>query len=121
MKKKYAWVIVDLSNSSPGSKNYLWWFETRELARDHRRRQHGGAELSQPQRWIRDAEGRAVAKQRKRKETSEQEKIIEREYCKNSIVDLWRDIDEAVAEAPTDESGFIKGTFKVCVIWEPDT
>jgi len=27
------WILVDTSNSNQHSKNYLWWFETRTLAR----------------------------------------------------------------------------------------
>lgn len=59
MKQRIAWVLIDLSNSNPRSKNYLWWFETRALAREHRKHQHAmkhGARLSQPQRWLRDSE-----------------------------------------------------------------
>lgn len=55
-KRKTAWVLIDLSNSNPRSRNYLWWFETRALARQHRKHQHSmkyGATLSQPQKWIR--------------------------------------------------------------------
>ena len=53
---RVAWVLIDLSNSNPRSNNYLWWFETRELAREHRREQHAiraNARLSQPQKWLR--------------------------------------------------------------------
>ena len=55
-KVRVAWVLIDLSNSNPRSHNYLWWFETRELAREHRRKQHAiraNARLSQPQKWLR--------------------------------------------------------------------
>lgn len=31
---KTIWILVDASNSNQRSKNYLWWFETRQLARD---------------------------------------------------------------------------------------
>jgi hypothetical protein len=38
---KTIWILMDTSNSNQRSKNYLWWFETRELARhfleDHNR------------------------------------------------------------------------------------
>lgn len=30
------WILVDASNSNQRSKNYLWWFETRQLARAHK-------------------------------------------------------------------------------------
>lgn len=32
---KTIWILVDVSNSNQRSKNYLWWFETRALARSH--------------------------------------------------------------------------------------
>ena len=53
---RVAWVLIDLSNSNPRSHNYLWYFETRALAREHRREQHAiraNARLSQPQKWLR--------------------------------------------------------------------
>lgn len=28
------WVLIDKSNSNPKSKNYLWWFETEQIALD---------------------------------------------------------------------------------------
>ena len=55
-KVRVAWVLIDFSNSNPRSNNYLWWFETRQLAREHRREQHAiraNARLSQPQKWLR--------------------------------------------------------------------
>ena len=37
-----AWLLFDVSNGHDGSKNYVWWFETRKKARsfknDHLRR-----------------------------------------------------------------------------------
>lgn len=47
----HIWVLVDLSNSNPRSRNYLWWFETRDLARAYRQRHVSTAKyarLSQP-------------------------------------------------------------------------
>lgn len=45
------WILVDTSNSNPKSKNYLWWFETEELALEYRQWQNErlkGAELRGP-------------------------------------------------------------------------
>lgn len=52
---KLVWVLVDESNSNPRGRQYLWWFETRALAREHRSKQlkmKTGAVLSQPQQWV---------------------------------------------------------------------
>lgn len=32
------WVLIDRSNSNERSKNYLWWFETRAMARARKAR-----------------------------------------------------------------------------------
>lgn len=52
---KALWVLFDLDNGNPKSRNYLWWFKTRALAREHRRQQlskPNAARLSQPQKWV---------------------------------------------------------------------
>jgi hypothetical protein len=40
-RPRVAWVLIDKSNSNERSRNYLWWFETRAIARrfllDHRK------------------------------------------------------------------------------------
>lgn len=52
------WILVDTSNSNLRSKNYLWWFETRELAREflahHRATYPDGATLVGPFRYVRN-------------------------------------------------------------------
>jgi hypothetical protein len=55
-KLRKMWVLIDLSNSNPGSHNYLWWFETKKQAVEHKRRQRKlkhAARLSAPQAWYR--------------------------------------------------------------------
>jgi hypothetical protein len=54
-KERVRWVLLDLSNSNPGSRNYAWWFETKAQAIEHRQRQQSmphSAALSEPQKWI---------------------------------------------------------------------
>lgn len=54
--------------------------------------------------------------------------IFQKTYDGESIVDLYRDVSEAVqekynpalAQIPTDEHGFQKGTFKVTIEWSPE-
>lgn len=49
---KNIWILIDVSNSNARSKNYLWWFETRKLARDfkewHESTYKAGASLVGP-------------------------------------------------------------------------
>ena len=55
---KEAWLVFDLSNGHPGSRQYVWWFRSRQEARDHiyrQRRMPNSAKLSGPQRWVKDA------------------------------------------------------------------
>ena len=50
---KTIWLLFDLSNGHMVSRRYLWWFETRREAMDHRREQHklrNHARLSLPVR-----------------------------------------------------------------------
>lgn len=46
------WVLIDLDNGHERSKRYLWWFETRALAREfkrhHKETYPNGATLSAP-------------------------------------------------------------------------
>ena len=45
------WLLFDLSNVHPGSRGCVWWFDTREEARRHRKRQGSNkhnADLSAP-------------------------------------------------------------------------
>jgi hypothetical protein len=50
------WILIDVSNSNPKSKNYLWWFESKEIALEQRRHQNevypGQAELRGPFRYV---------------------------------------------------------------------
>lgn len=54
--------------------------------------------------------------------------LFEEVYSGESIVDIYRDVSEAVdgrmnplmAEVPQDEHGFAKGTFTVSIVWTPD-
>lgn len=48
--------------------------------------------------------------------------VFEKKYDDESIVDLERDMYEAINESdgPVDEHGFHTGTFKVIIMWESD-
>lgn len=48
--------------------------------------------------------------------------LLEQEYDSESIIDIERDVYEAVnyAELPTDEHGFVIGTFKVKLEWSEE-
>lgn len=51
----YAWVLFDTSNGDEASHRYLWWFDTRREAREHRAKQHANPEwvrLSRPVRMV---------------------------------------------------------------------
>lgn len=53
--EKEAWLVFDLSNGHPGVRQYVWWFRTRQEARDHVKKQHSNpknARLSAPQKWV---------------------------------------------------------------------
>jgi hypothetical protein len=49
------WVLFDMDNGDPSSRRYLWWFETREKARAHKKRQNSrwpsSARLAGPFRY----------------------------------------------------------------------
>lgn len=54
--KPVIWVLFDLDNRNEHSSGYLWWFETRKQAREHKKHQEMNlynARLSQPQKWVR--------------------------------------------------------------------
>lgn len=34
------WILIDRDNGHEGSRRYLWWFETRQQAIDHRKTQN---------------------------------------------------------------------------------
>ena len=40
------WVLIDLANSNPRCKNYLWWFESKKLALAHKRYHDSDADLA---------------------------------------------------------------------------
>lgn len=58
----------------------------------------------------------------------EKRTIFEKEYSGESLVDIYRDVSEAVdsdftpemKEIPADEWGMAKGTFRVLIEWIPD-
>jgi hypothetical protein len=31
------WILIDVCNGNPRSRNYLWWFETRKIAEEFKR------------------------------------------------------------------------------------
>lgn len=48
------WVLIDCDNGNEGSRRYLWWFETRQKAIDHRKAQNaksGNARVIGPYRF----------------------------------------------------------------------
>lgn len=70
------WILVDISNSNPKSKNYLWWFETKALAMEHKEWQNEvrkGAELRGPFYF---SMGRGQAEQVQEHLTEAQEKAF---------------------------------------------
>ena len=55
--EKKAWLVFDLSNGHPRNRQYVWWFRSRQEARNHINRQiqiQHSAKLSSPQRWKKD-------------------------------------------------------------------
>ena len=53
-KRRIIWVLFDESNGHPESRQYVWHFASRQLAREHKWRQEqmkGAAELSGPFRY----------------------------------------------------------------------
>ena len=45
------WILIDLSNGDENSRQYLWWFESKKKAKEHRKHQMtlpNNAELSKP-------------------------------------------------------------------------
>ena len=52
------WLVFDLDNGHAPNKNYVWWFTTRQHARDHikwQKRKKYSASLSQPVKVYREA------------------------------------------------------------------
>lgn len=52
---KPIWLLFDLSNGDNQTKRYVWWFDTRDKALNHRkwqRKQKYSACLSMPIRYI---------------------------------------------------------------------
>lgn len=50
-----CWLVFDLDNGNPGSRQYVWWFETRQAAREHiawQKAQEYSAELSRPMKFL---------------------------------------------------------------------
>lgn len=50
-KNKFIYVLFDLSNGDVLTRRYLWWFDTRKQAMEHRKEQKKmkyGADLSMP-------------------------------------------------------------------------
>ena len=48
------WLVFDLSNGHPGSRQYVWWFRTRREAIEHKRKQESdprNAKLSPVRRF----------------------------------------------------------------------
>lgn len=43
---KTLWLLFDLSNTNAGSHGYVWWFETREEARKHRKWQMSNSDFA---------------------------------------------------------------------------
>ena len=53
---KEIWVLFDQSNGDSETKRYMWWFDTRKAARDHKHWQnkvYKGAELKGPVKFKR--------------------------------------------------------------------
>lgn len=54
--------------------------------------------------------------------------VFNKQYCGESLCDVYRDVDEAfderftpvLAQIPTDEYGFSAGTFTVSITWKPE-
>lgn len=54
-KNRPIWVMFDLDNGDKKSRRYLWWFETKKAAIEHRKWQMFltyGASLSEPEKYI---------------------------------------------------------------------
>lgn len=54
-KGQVIWLLFDLSNGDPQSRQYVWWFRTRQQARDHKWYQESlrfNAKLSAPKRAV---------------------------------------------------------------------
>lgn len=52
--KKHIWVLFDIDNGHRGAHHYLWWFETKKQAIEHKRHQKAmayGARLVGPVKW----------------------------------------------------------------------
>ena len=50
------WLVFDLDNGHAPHKNYVWWFETKELALEHikwQKKQKHAASLSEPMKFCR--------------------------------------------------------------------
>lgn len=49
-------------------------------------------------------------------------KLLDREYDDNSVVDVERDVFEAIndSDLPVDNHGFTQGTYRVVITWTSD-
>lgn len=55
-EKKTVWVLFDQANGDKESRRYLWWFDTRKAAREHKHWQNDiykGATLKGPIKFTR--------------------------------------------------------------------